>query len=44
MKKAYIEPNIEVLFLNMQNIIATSFFGSDYMGSDTQNNDEIEGD
>ena len=39
MKKTYIEPNIEVLFLNMQNIIATSVFGSDTTSEET-----IEGD
>ncbi len=42
MKKAYIEPNIEVLFLNMQNIIATSLF--DNMGTQTTADETIEGD
>ena len=44
MKKTYIEPNIEVLFLNMQNIIATSVFGSEYIGTDTTSEETIEGD
>lgn len=44
MKKTYIEPNIEVLFLDMQNIVATSVFGSDYFGKDTQDGETIEGD
>ena len=42
MKKTYIEPNIEVLVLKMQNVIATSLF--DNMGPETTADETIEGD
>ena len=44
MKKTYIEPNIEVLVLKMQNVIATSYFGQSFMDGDTQDGETIEGD
>lgn len=45
MKKTYIEPNIEVLTLNMSTIMAGSYFGQDnnYLGDDIGNGETIDG-
>lgn len=44
MKKTYIEPYMEVMTLNYEGVLASSFLGESFMGEDTKEEEVIEGD
>lgn len=41
MKKTYIKPSTEVVYINAGKLLAGSLFGKEYMGDDIQEGDDI---
>ncbi len=43
MKKTYIKPSTEVVYINAGKLLAGSLFGKEYMGDDIQEGETVEG-